>query len=146
MAEQMTAVQCGSLVTKLGKTVAGKRDTKKSGRSSCQRHLYVEHFLRQANFPNAVTIYLQILEDLGEMLHCPVQKGVKFCITVIPTVKPIWCYSAVLLSSVKDSIDRRRKDAKLKGQEGARLVLFAWVITMFVYPENFKASAKVPYC
>lgn len=65
---------CGSLVRKLGKTVAGRKNTEKRAHSSCQRHLYVGHFLKHTNFVNHVTVYLQLIKALGEMLYSPVQK------------------------------------------------------------------------
>lgn len=38
------------------------------------KHLYVGHFLRHTNFVNHVTVYLQLIKALGEMLYSPVQK------------------------------------------------------------------------
>lgn len=69
MAKQMTTGQRGSLVRKLGKTVAGRGTTENRAHSSCQRHLYVGHFIRHANFANCLTVYLQICKALGEMLY-----------------------------------------------------------------------------
>lgn len=146
MEKQMTAVQCGRLVRKLGKTVAGRKNTEKRAHSSCQRHLYVGHFLRHTNFVNHVTVYLQLIKALGEMLYSPVQKWVKFCPAAVPTVTLIGSCSGLLLSSVKDSIDTRGNNTKLKVKEEARLESLAWITTMFMYPENFKASTKLLGC
>ena len=70
----------------------------------------------------------------------------EFCPTDVPTVTLIGSCSALLLRAVKVSTDRRGNNAKLKVKEEARLEPLAWITTMFMYPENFKASTKVLGC